>query len=150
MPENVELQVATPVPKQPLLSDTLRRTGRPRGPGNIIEIDLPELERFRNLTLPRKGEYLRAEFAEVAHLVLKRAKTFVPSVSKQDFGKVASLMTAAGIAYDKVVPKGEPLGVAIQVNLFKGLSQERIGPVLGNDAVDVTQQTSMNTDEAKS
>jgi hypothetical protein len=141
MPDNVELQIAT----------AKNKGGRPRGMDNVpIVIDPVEFRRYQEMNLQRKGAYLREEFADVAYIVLKRAKMFAPSVSKRDFGKLTMLMSSAGIAYDKVIPKGEPLGVAIQVNLFKGLSQERIGPVLGNDAVDVTPQRGMNTDDAAS
>ena len=44
------------------------------------------------------------------------------------------LLSSAGIAYDKVVPKGEVLG-SLTFNLFKGLDNHKVSAVLGGTQV---------------
>ena len=44
------------------------------------------------------------------------------------------LLSSAGIAYDKVVPKGEVLG-GLTFNLFKGLDNHKVSAVLGGTQV---------------
>jgi hypothetical protein len=145
MPDIEGLQNATPPVKR------LNKPGRPRGMDNTpFIVDPVDFDAFKAMPIPRKGAYLREEFAQVSYLVLKRAKQFAPSVSKIDFGKLTMLMSSAGIAYDKVVPKGESLGVAIQVNLFKGLPLPSVGSVLGSDSAAAAPQQGMDTGEEKS
>ena len=85
---------------------------------------------FASQPLEKKAEVLRKQWANIGYILLSQAERFSQSVTKKDYGRLMQLLSSAGIAYDKVVPKGESMG-NIQFNLFNGLDKSKLAGVLG-------------------
>lgn len=86
---------------------------------------------FAAQPLEKKAEVLKRQWANIGYILLCQGERFAQSVTKKDFGRLMQLLSSAGIAYDKVVPKGEVLG-SLTFNLFKGLDNTKLQAVLGN------------------
>jgi len=86
---------------------------------------------FTAQPIEKKAEILKRQWANIGYILLCQAERFSQSVTKKDYGRLMQLLSSAGIAYDKVVPKGEVLG-SLTFNLFKGLDNTKLQAVLGN------------------
>ena len=86
---------------------------------------------FTAQPLDKKAEVLRKQWANIGYILLCQAERFSQSVTKKDYGRLMQLLSSAGIAYDKVVPKGELAG-SLTFNLFNGLDKSKLQQVLGN------------------
>jgi len=86
---------------------------------------------FTAQPLEKKVEVLRKQWANIGYILLCQAERFSQSVTKKDYGRLMQLLSSAGIAYDKVVPKGELAG-SLTFNLFNGLDKSKLQHVLGN------------------
>ena len=86
---------------------------------------------FTAQPLEKKAEVLRKQWANIGYILLCQAERFSQSVTKKDYGRLMQLLSSAGIAYDKVVPKGELAG-SLTFNLFNGLDKSKLQQVLGN------------------
>lgn len=86
---------------------------------------------FTAQPIEKKAEILRRQWANIGYILLCQGERFAQSVTKKDYGRLMQLLSSAGIAYDKVVPKGEVLG-SLTFNLFKGLDNHKVSAVLGN------------------
>lgn len=85
---------------------------------------------FTAQPIEKKAEILRRQWANIGYILLCQGERFAQSVTKKDYGRLMQLLSSAGIAYDKVVPKGEVLG-SLTFNLFKGLDNHKVSAVLG-------------------
>lgn len=86
---------------------------------------------FTAQPIEKKAEILKRQWANIGYILLCQGERFAQSVTKKDYGRLMQLLSSAGIAYDKVVPKGVELG-SLTFNLFKGLDPGRVSAVLGN------------------
>lgn len=86
---------------------------------------------FAAQPIEKKAEVLKRQWANIAYILLCQGERFAQSVTKKDYGRLMQLLSSAGIAYDKVVPKGEVPG-SLTFNLFKGLDSNTLSAVLGN------------------
>lgn len=86
---------------------------------------------FTAQPIEKKAEILRRQWANIGYILLCQGERFAQSVTKKDYGRLMQLLSSAGIAYDKVVPKGEVLG-SLTFNLFKGLDNHKVSAVLGS------------------
>lgn len=86
---------------------------------------------FTAQPIEKKAEILKRQWANIGYILLCQGERFAQSVTKKDYGRLMQLLSSAGIAYDKVVPKGEMLG-SLTFNLFKGLDNHKVAAVLGN------------------
>lgn len=91
---------------------------------------------WQSKPLVTKGEFLRNQWADVAYMTLAHAERLGKSLTKKDYNAFLRLLTSAGIAYDKVAPKQQPL---LQFNLFNGLDQARLRQVVGLDGAEMPQ-----------
>lgn len=85
---------------------------------------------FTAQPIEKKAEILKRQWANIGYILLCQGERFAQSVTKKDYGRLMQLLSSAGIAYDKVVPKGEMLG-SLTFNLFKGLDHSAVSTVLG-------------------
>jgi hypothetical protein len=138
MSPNVEPSTIDEPCQAMLHGETGQALGRPGG--DIVKrshhappvIDKAQQAAYQAKPLNTKGEHLRNMWADVAYNVLCQAEKFSRSVSKKDYGRLMQLLSSAGIAYDKVVPKGIQVSNNLQFNLFTGLQHDRVSAVLGN------------------
>ena len=86
---------------------------------------------FTAQPIEKKAEILKRQWANIGYILLCQAERFAQSVTKKDYGRLMQLLSSAGIAYDKVVPKGELAG-SLTFNLFNGLDKGKLQAVLGN------------------
>jgi hypothetical protein len=98
--------------------------------GGRPAFDAKKQAAFASQPIERKAEILKRQWANIGYILLCQAERFSQSVTKKDFGRLMQLLSSAGIAYDKVVPKGEVLG-SLTFNLFKGLEPSKLNAVLG-------------------
>lgn len=89
---------------------------------------------FTAQPLEKKADILRKQWANIGYILLCQAERFSQSVTKKDYGRLMQLLSSAGIAYDKVVPKGELAG-SLTFNLFNGLDKSKLQSVLGQSQV---------------
>lgn len=89
---------------------------------------------FTAQPIEKKAEILKRQWANIGYILLCQGERFAQSVTKKDYGRLMQLLSSAGIAYDKVVPKGESLG-NVTFNLFKGLDSTKLATVLGQSQV---------------
>lgn len=89
---------------------------------------------FTAQPIEKKAEILKRQWANIGYILLCQGERFAQSVTKKDYGRLMQLLSSAGIAYDKVVPKGEVLG-SLTFNLFKGLDNNKLATVLGQSQV---------------
>jgi len=89
---------------------------------------------FTAQPIEKKAEILKRQWANIGYILLCQGERFAQSVTKKDYGRLMQLLSSAGIAYDKVVPKGESLG-NVTFNLFKGLDSTKLANVLGQSQV---------------
>jgi len=119
--------MADPPLATPKKSSPPRSLGRP-------EFDTKGLIEFQAKPLQEQKETLKASWADAAYVLAERLKRFSMSVSRKDFGRLQQLATSAGVAYDKVFPKGEqqPLAVHgnVMFNLFGSLGGDKIMSIL--------------------
>lgn len=95
-------------------------------------LDRNAYEAFRAQPLEKKREYLKDQWLEVAYLVLGKAKLLSMSLAKKDYGRLVQLLTASGIAWDKVFPKADSVqGNNLVLNLFNGLPKDKVVRVIG-------------------
>src|SRR5688572_25189279 len=132
---NGEIMVEVP---QSVKSRPPKSLGRP-------EFDRSALEGFQAKPPSEQKEVLKTEWADLAFILAERAKRFSMTVSRKDFGRLQQLTTTAGIAYDKIFPKGDPAsGVAIHgnvmFNLFGNLGQEKINRILTPMAIPTVKE----------
>ena len=124
--QNGEVMVEPPLatPKRPAPPRSL---GRP-------EFDTKALTEFQAKPPSLQKEELKASWADAAYILAERLKRFSMSVSRKDFGRLQQLATSAGVAYDKVIPKGEGSNIAIQgnvmFNLFGNLGGDKVMRIL--------------------
>ena len=85
---------------------------------------------FAAQPIEKKADVLKRQWANIAYILLCQGERFAQSVTKKDYGRLMQLLSSAGIAYDKVVPKGEIAG-SLTFNLFKGLDSDKLAQVLG-------------------
>ncbi len=111
------------------LADTSKRTlgGRPA-------FNTKRHAAFTAQPIEKKAEILKRQWANIGYILLCQGERFAQSVTKKDYGRLMQLLSSAGIAYDKVVPKGESLG-NVTFNLFKGLDSTKLASVLGQSQV---------------
>jgi len=114
----------------------------PRSPGRPVEVDKEAVSAFVAQPLKQKQVALKEDWAELAYILVNRAKRIGATISRQDFGRLQQLVTSAGIAIDKVVPKGDPPppppppveGVNVygnvMFNLFGSLGQAKVMDML--------------------
>src|SRR6185503_10344067 len=123
----------------PLVSDNSDTVAKkPRGkPGHYIPPSKQPLDResyraFQAQSIEKKREYLKQQWLDVAYLVLGKAKLLSMSLAKKDYGRLVQLLTASGIAWDKVFPKIEGIqGNNLVLNLFNGLPKDKVVRVIG-------------------
>ena len=89
---------------------------------------------FTAQPLEKKAEILKRQWANIGYILLCQGERFAQSVTKKDYGRLMQLLSSAGIAYDKVVPKGELAG-SLTFNLFNGLDKSKLQSVLGQSQV---------------
>jgi hypothetical protein len=94
-------------------------------------------EAFTAQPLERKAEILKRQWANIGYILLCQGERFAQSVTKKDYGRLMQLLSSAGIAYDKVVPKGEIQGNLV-FNLFNGLDRNKLQGVLGMSSTQPT------------
>jgi len=105
---------------------------------------------FTAQPLEKKAEVLRKQWANIGYILLCQAERFSQSVTKKDYGRLMQLLSSAGIAYDKVVPKGELQG-SLTFNLFNGLDKGKLQSVLGQSQVQpVTNNTVIDVSPVQS
>lgn len=113
-----------PAPRKPVPPRSL---GRP-------EFDKEGLTEFQALPPDKQKEELKASWADAAYILAERLKRFSMTVSRKDFGRLQQLATSAGVAYDKVIPKGESqnlnLTQNVMFNLFGSLGGDKIMRIL--------------------
>lgn len=95
---------------------------------------------FTAQPIEKKAEILKRQWANIGYILLCQGERFAQSVTKKDYGRLMQLLSSAGIAYDKVVPKGEVLG-SLTFNLFKGLDTTKLATVLGQSQVKPSSDT---------
>jgi hypothetical protein len=95
---------------------------------------------FTAQPIEKKAEILKRQWANIGYILLCQGERFAQSVTKKDYGRLMQLLSSAGIAYDKVVPKGEVLG-SLTFNLFKGLDNTKLASVLGQSQVKPSADT---------
>jgi hypothetical protein len=94
--------------------------------------DHKEYLSFQGKPVESKREYLKLQWLDIAYLTLTRAKTFTRSITKKDYGRLVQLLTAGGIAWDKVFPKVDTVqGNNLVLNLFNGLPKDKVVRVVG-------------------
>jgi len=97
--------------------------------------DRKAFAQYQAQPLESKREYLKQQWLDVAYLCLGKGASLALTLGKKDYGRLVQILTSAGIAYDKVFPKGDTLSVNLAVNMFKGLPQEKVLRVLGPTAI---------------
>ena len=98
----------------------------PVSPGRPA-FDKTSLSEFAMLPLEKQKGRLRESWAEAAFVMVERAKRFAMTATKGDFGRLQQMVTSAGIATDKVIPKGEqPMATNMVINLFGGIGAEKM------------------------
>jgi len=91
------------------------------------EFDRSALDEFKGLPHEAKRAALKQTWAEVAFVLASRAKRFGMTVSTKDFGRLQQLVTSAGIAVDKVIPKTETAHAGnIVLNLFGSVGADKM------------------------
>ncbi len=112
---------------------TTKRPAPPRSLGRP-EFDKEGLEEFQVKPLDKQKETLKASWADAAYILAERLKRFSMTVSRKDFGRLQQLATSAGVAFDKVFPKGEQQSLAVHgnvmFNLFGSLGGDKIMKIL--------------------
>lgn len=114
----------------------LRTTKKPTPPRSLgrPEFDKEGLEEFQAKPLSQQKEALKASWVDAAYILAERFKRFSMTVSRKDFGRLQQLATSAGVAYDKVFPKGEQQAVAVHgnvmFNLFGSLGGDKVMQIL--------------------
>lgn len=97
--------------------------------------DHNEYTSFQGKPVESKREYLKLQWLDIAYLTLYRGKLFARSMTKKDYGRLVQLLTAGGIAWDKVFPKVDTVqGNNLVLNLFNGLPKDRVVRVIGEVA----------------
>ena len=114
---------------EPVQGRKLAASGK-RTLGGRPAFDSKKQALFASQPIERKAEILKRQWANIGYILLCQAERFSQSVTKKDYGRLMQLLSSAGIAYDKVVPKGEVLG-SLTFNLFRGLEPSRLNAVLG-------------------
>lgn len=114
---------------EPVQGRKLASSGK-RTLGGRPAFDSKKQALFASQPIERKAEVLKRQWANIGYILLCQAERFAQSVTKKDYGRLMQLLSSAGIAYDKVVPKGEVLG-SLTFNLFKGLEPSKLSAVLG-------------------
>lgn len=109
---------------------------RPKPPRSLgrPEFDTDGLIAFNAKPPSSQKEEIKASWASAAYILAERLKRFSMTVSRKDFGRLQQLATSAGVAYDKVFPKGEhPVLEAsnnVIFNLFGNLGGEQVMRIL--------------------
>lgn len=114
---------------EPVQGRKLAPSGK-RTLGGRPAFDLKKQAAFAAQPIEKKAEVLKRQWANIAYILLCQGERFAQSVTKKDYGRLMQLLSSAGIAYDKVVPKGEIAG-SLTFNLFKGLDSDKLAQVLG-------------------
>ena len=138
-PSGETVMVDDSLSEQPLVSDNSDTVAKkPKGkPGHYIPPSKQPLDResyraFQAQSIEKKREYLKQQWLDVAYLVLGKAKLLSMSLAKKDYGRLVQLLTASGIAWDKVFPKVEGIqGNNLVLNLFNGLPKDKVVRVIG-------------------
>lgn len=111
-----------------------RATTKPPKSLGRPEFDTSSLAQFQVKPQDKQKDDLKAAWADAAYILSERLKRFAMTVSRKDFGRLQQLVTSAGIAYDKVFPKGESTGAVINgnimFNLFGSLGGEKVMRIL--------------------
>jgi hypothetical protein len=124
---------------QPVQGRKLAASGK-RTLGGRPAFDHKVQAAFAAQPLEKKAEVLKRQWANIAYILLCQGERFAQSVTKKDYGRLMQLLSSAGIAYDKVVPKGEIAG-SLTFNLFNGLDKQALANVLGNTQVKPASDT---------
>lgn len=102
-----------------------------RRPSNVDQYALQPVEKQRKM--------LRSEWSNLAYVLVERANTYAKAITKKDFGRLMQLVTTAGIAFDKTMPKvDQGMQGNLIVNLFGSLDQSKLAGVLGPTVIDST------------
>lgn len=127
--ESDEIDLEAPAVEVRKASQAAKRTlgGRPA-------FNTKQHAAFTAQPLEKKAEILKRQWANIGYILLCQAERFSQSVTKKDYGRLMQLLSSAGIAYDKVVPKGELAG-SLTFNLFNGLDKSKLQSVLGQSQV---------------
>jgi len=81
-------------------------------------------------------------------LVLGKAKLLSMSLAKKDYGRLVQLLTASGIAWDKVFPKVDSVqGNNLVLNLFNGLPKDKVVRVIGEVPIPKGEPLLTSTEE---
>lgn len=118
----------TPLPALRKRPPPPKSLGRP-------EFDSKGLAEFQSKPPEKQKEELKTSWAEAAYILAERLKRFAMTVSRKDFGRLQQLATSAGVAYDKVIPKGmEQPNLAVHgnvmFNLFGSLGADKVMRIL--------------------
>lgn len=124
--------------------------------GGRPAFDTERHNKFVTQPIEKKAEVLKQQWSNIAYILLCQGERFAQSVTKKDYGRLMQLLSSAGIAYDKVVPKGELAG-GLTFNLFNGLDkgklqsvlgQSQVQPIASNTVIDITPvQSTVPLDE---
>ena len=124
-------------PLEPVLDVCQTKHPKKKSLGGRVAFNTKQHAAYTAQPLEKKAEILKRQWANVGYILLCQAERFAQSVTKKDYGRLMQLLSSAGIAYDKVVPKGEVLG-SLTFNLFNGLDKSRLKGVLGQAQVTPT------------
>lgn len=92
-----------------------------------------DIAAYEALSVEKQRDVLRKGWGHVAYVLLDQAKRHAPHLTKKDYGRLMQLVTTAGIAYDKFVPKdmAGSGSVGVILGLFHGMDKQAVGKVLG-------------------
>ena len=76
---------------------------------------------YRGQAIDKQAKLTQAEWRTCAYVLVKRANEYARSFTKKEAGDIRHLMTAAGIAYDKVFKPAGDEGVRGPAHVLIGL-----------------------------
>lgn len=129
IPLEEEIPLGVPSMGQPQ-ANAVVKSSKPLPPSQA-PFDTKGYNSFKAKSLEEKRKYLRDQWLEVGYLSLGKARDTAKSITKKDYGRLVQILMAAGIAWDKVFPKGETVGSNLVLNIFNGLPRERVCNVIG-------------------
>lgn len=120
--------------------------------------DTKGFAQYLDKPLSDKKKLLTEQWAQLAYILLGKATSVAMGVTKKDFGRLMQIVTTAGIAHDKLFPKGLDVSGNLVFNLFQGLPNDKVLRVLGDVPVpserpldsiplDVTAEVSIPSDK---
>jgi hypothetical protein len=105
----------------------------PRDQRKISAVRRPtSLPTFQAQPIETQQQTLKREWSNLAYVLVERANIYARTITKKDFGRLMQLVTTAGIAVDKVLPKHSATAQGnLIVNMFGSLDTKRLAGVLG-------------------